>query len=139
MTKTDVRLERPELIRVYQCSTCAMIDSNQSQINDRYRRFKSAPKKRGRSRPPPGGPGRTYSAPAPKARMKPAPADSDELAALRTENAELRESVNELSVALTETLADNESMARVFEANDQIAAASPLRIAGATSLAHLRF
>jgi hypothetical protein len=60
---------------------------------------------------------------APAAPTQSADPASDELATLRAENAELRTTVDE-SIAMVEAmLADNQMMGKVFEADDQLAAA----------------
>lgn len=50
-------------------------------------------------------------------------ADPGELAALRSGNADLREELDKLKASFAETLADNESMGRVFDTDDQLKAA----------------
>ena len=60
--------------------------------------------------------------PGAKPAAAPAPV-SDELAALRAENAELREANAEQGATIKELLEDNNSMAAVFEANDKLTAA----------------
>jgi hypothetical protein len=46
-----------------------------------------------------------------------------ELAALREENASLRAELGEVKALLAQTVADNENMGRVFDADDQLKAA----------------
>lgn len=71
---------------------------------------------------PTASPAKLVEQPAPETWVAPALAKpaSDELTGLREENAALREELDDLKASFAETLADNESMGRVIDADDRL-------------------